>query len=70
MGVESGGVDAVFIDRPVMQLLLLFPAYEEPEDATLLAELPAQQGANTSSVASKRAHERSLTRHTTAAEVC
>lgn len=37
VGVESGGVDAVFRDWPMMQLLLLFPAYEEPEDATFLA---------------------------------
>ena len=70
MGVESGGVDAVFIDMPVMLLLPLFPAHEEAEDATFLAELPAQQGANTSSVASTRAHERSLTRHTASREVC
>jgi hypothetical protein len=37
VGVESGGVDAVCEDWPVMQLLLLFPVHEEPEDATLLA---------------------------------
>jgi hypothetical protein len=55
---------------PVMLLLPLFPAYEEPEDATFLAELLEQQGAHTSSVASTRAHERSLSRHTTAREVC
>ncbi|HEX9132081.1 MAG TPA: hypothetical protein VF844_07300 [Ktedonobacteraceae bacterium] len=37
MGVESGGVDAVFIETPVMLLLLLFPAHGKPEDATVLA---------------------------------
>ncbi len=70
VGVESGEVDAVFVDIPVMLLLPLFPAHEEPEDATFLAEFPAQQDAHTSSVASTRAHERSLSRHTTAREVC
>ncbi len=66
VGVESGGVDAVFVDRPVMLFLLLFPAQEESEDATFLAE----PRAHTSSVASTRAYERSLSRHTTAQEVC
>lgn len=37
MGVESGGVGVVFIDRPVMLLLPLFAAHEEPEDATVRA---------------------------------
>ncbi len=70
MGVELRGVGAVFIDMPVMLLLPFFPAHEEPEDATFLAELPAQQDAHTSCVARKRTDERSLTRRTTAREVC
>jgi hypothetical protein len=37
VGVESGGVDAVFREMPVMLLLPLFPAHEKPEDTTLLA---------------------------------
>ena len=37
VGVESGGVDAVFIEMPAMLLLPLFPVYEELEDATFLA---------------------------------
>ena len=70
MGVESGGVGAVFVDIPVILLLLLFPTHEEPEDAPLLAELPTHLRANTSSVARKRTDEDSLTRHTTVREVC
>jgi hypothetical protein len=37
VGVESEGVDAVFIDMPVILLLPLFLAREEPEDVTFLA---------------------------------
>ena len=40
VGVESGGVGAVFVDRPVMLLLPLFPAHEELPERSFMLSFP------------------------------